>query len=70
MYKYRWNGENVDTVEYLYLQKTDDFKKTGKFVRSSQLSYSSEVQAKYQVIDEVPKEYTKIFGFDWFMGNM
>jgi hypothetical protein len=35
MYKYRWNGEAIDTVEYIYYEKNDKDQKTGKLIISN-----------------------------------
>jgi hypothetical protein len=69
MYKYRWNKETVDTVEYIYYEKNDKGKKTGKLIVSNHLPYSD----NYKVLKRLsymPAEYKKIEGYDWFTDNL
>lgn len=61
MYKYKWKGEKVDTIEYVSYQKNTNGIKTGKVIISSKKTN--------KVLHSVPKEYTKIEGFDWFTGK-
>lgn len=60
LYKYKWNGLKLDTIEYIfpdttgkkyYVTKTPEFGRSGK------------------VLTAVPKEYHKIESYDWFMGK-
>ncbi|HEY8896614.1 MAG TPA: hypothetical protein VIM79_17430 [Niastella sp.] len=60
MYKYKWNGLQVDTLEYLSFEKDDNGKKTGKFIRKT---------TKEERLNQVPAEYRHIYGYDWFLGN-
>jgi hypothetical protein len=59
LYKYKWNGFKVDTIEFIfpdttgkkyYLSKTREFGRSGKLLTA------------------VPKEYEKIESYDWFRG--
>lgn len=68
IYKYKWNGEKVDTLEYISYQKNDVGLKTGKVV----ISKDEPCGDKYKilkVLNSVPTEYRKIDGYDWFTGN-
>lgn len=68
MYKYKWNGEVVDTLEYICYEKDDKGNKTGKIIISTDVPYGK----KFKVIkrlNSVPYEYTSIEGYDWFTGK-
>jgi len=62
LYKYKWNGLNVDTVEYIY--PTDATRKKFYIVHHYGDEYDPK---KRKVISAVPKEYRKIGGYEWFM---
>lgn len=68
MYKYKWNGEKVDTLEYVSYEKNEKGVKTGKVVISSNSPYSDKFKT-IKVLNSVPREYKKIEGYDWFTGN-
>lgn len=61
MYKYKWNGLQVDTLEYIYFEKNDDGTKTGKIIRKTN---------KEERLNQAPVEYKNIYGYDWFMGKV
>jgi hypothetical protein len=63
MYKYKWDGEGVDTIEYIYFDKNSKGEKTGKVVRSTEGG-----QIK-RLLNSVPNEYKKVNGYDWFTGT-
>jgi len=68
MYKYKWNGETIDTLEYVYYEKSDKGEKTGKIIVSNDWRYS----IRYKVLkrlNSVTNEYKKIEGYDWFTGT-
>lgn len=68
IYKYRWDGEKIDTLEYLSFQKDKKGSKTGKFLLTTDQPYGK----KYKIIkicNKVPSEYKKIDGFNWFLGG-
>lgn len=68
MYKYKWFGEKVDTLEYISYEKSDKGAKTGKVIISTDQPYGD----KYKILkiaNSVPTEYRKIEGYDWFTGN-
>ena len=60
IYKYKWNGLQVDTLEKIYFEKDDNGKKTGKFIRKT---------TKEEQLKQVPAEYQHIYGYDWFTGK-
>lgn len=64
MYKYKWNGETVDTIEYIYYQKNDQGEITG--VISSKNSPYGDKKIKTKLLQSVPNEYKTIEGYDWF----
>jgi hypothetical protein len=68
MYKYRWNGEAVDTVEYIYYEKNNKGQHTGKLIVSNDRPYRDNHKALRR-LTAVPTEYKKIEGYDWFTGN-
>ncbi len=64
LYKYKWNGLQVDTIEYIsafnknlngYIKSIYN-PKNGKF---NQVNLSS-----------IPKEYHTIYGYDWYKGEL
>lgn len=60
LYKYKWNGLQVDTLEFIYFEKNEKGKKTGKVIRKT---------TKEERINEAPVEYRHIYGYDWFLGK-
>jgi len=64
LYKYKWNGETVDTIEYIYYQKNDQGEIIG--VISSKNSPYGDKKNKTKLLKSVPKEYKTIEGYDWF----
>lgn len=68
MYKYKWSGEQVDTLEYVSYEKKENEVKTGKIIISNTTPYSK----NYKVVKRLnkpPKEYEKIEGYSWFLGE-
>lgn len=68
MYKYKWSGEKVDTLEYVSYQKNDKGVKTGKVVISTNEAFGDNYKI-LKILNSVPTEYKKIEGYDWFTGN-
>lgn len=64
LYKYKWNGLNVDTVEYIY----PDIRRKGHYLKSDRLPYISKGVTETKLKD-VPVEYKNIYGYDWFLGK-
>lgn len=64
LYKYKWNGLNVDTIEFIY----HDMNQKGQLIRSNRRPYKkgSRVEKK---LKSVPPEYLNIYGYDWFTGE-
>ncbi len=67
MYKYKWNGEKVDTLEYVSYERNET-EKTGKIVVSTDRPYGDKFKT-LKVLNSVPTEYKKIEGYNWFTGN-
>ena len=68
LYKYKWNGAGLDTLEYISFEKDDKDKNTGKFIRSIVLNNNTETTKKER-LNRPPSEYRNIFGYDWFLGK-
>lgn len=67
MYKYKWNGEKVDTLEYVFYERNKKGK-TGNIIISSERPYGDKYKV-IKILNSVPTEYRKIEGYDWFTGN-
>ena len=67
MYKYKWNGEKVDTLEYVSYERNEKGK-TGKVIISTDRPYGEKFKT-LKVLNSVPTEYKKIEGYDWFTGK-
>ncbi len=68
MYKYKWNGETIDTLEYISFEKNDKGEKTGKIIAANDHRFGG----RYKVLkrlNSMPDEYKKIEGYDWFSGT-
>ena len=64
MYKYKWNGERIDTLEYVFYEKNDNGEKTGKIIISdTPPNYNNKILKR---LNSVPNEYKKIENYDWF----
>lgn len=68
MYKFKWNDETVDTIEFVSYEKNNKGEKTGKIIISKNNSIKDKKIIKR--LNSVPKEYQKIEGYDWFTGNI
>ncbi len=68
MYKYRWNGESIDTIEYIYYEENEKGEKTGKVIISNNRPYENNHKVLKR-LNAVPSEYTNIKGYDWFTGE-
>ncbi|MBA4849547.1 XAC2610-related protein [Emticicia sp. BO119] len=62
MYKYKWNGLKIDTIEFIY----PDEKHKGYYIKSNTLPEDKK-RTKIIRLKKVPKEYIRIYGYDWFM---
>lgn len=65
VYKYRWRGERVDTVEYVYYERDTNRYRTGEVIVSNHRPYH-EGHKVLRRLKEVPTEYARIDDYDWF----
>jgi hypothetical protein len=63
LYKYKWNGLKIDTVEFI----RPDTMKQKYHVYLHWGDYDNQKEGKFVVT--VPKEFQKIAGYNWFEGN-
>ncbi len=72
MYKYKWLGGSLDTLEYVYFEKDDAGKRTGRIILATNQPYSRTppIHRILRRLDSVPDEYKRIEGYDWFMGDL
>ena len=68
MYKYKWNRETVDTIEYISYEKNAKGDKTGKIIISDNQLYSDHYKV-LRHLNFVPNDYKKIESYDWFTGK-
>lgn len=68
MYKFKWNGEAVDTIEFVSYEKNKNGKKTGKIIISKDRPFNNKYK-KIKVVSSIPYEYKNIEGIDWFTGK-
>lgn len=68
MYKYKWNGEAIDTLEYVYFDKNDNGVKTGKITIPGNEPYTDKTRV-LKKLNFIPPEYKTIEGYDWFTGK-
>ena len=61
LYKYKWNGLQVDTIEFIY----PDANKKGQFIKTKKGAYRP-TEKEGVVLKAVPKEYQKIESYEWF----
>lgn len=62
LYKYRWNGLTVDTLEFVYPAPNDH----GKFIKTK-IQTKQPTEELGTVINDLPMEYKRIEGIDWFL---
>lgn len=68
MYKYKWSGEQIDTLEFISYEVKVNEEKTGKIIVSNKLPYSKNYKVLRR-LNNPPKEYQKIDGYSWFLGE-
>jgi len=61
LYKYKWNGLQIDTIEFIY----PDAKNLGQFIKTKKRTYSP-TEKEGVVLKSVPEEYLKIESYKWF----
>jgi len=62
LYKFKWRGDKLDTIEYIY--PADSIKK--KYYRVARWG-DEEIPSKRKVLNQIPTEYYKVVGLDWFL---
>lgn len=65
LYKFKWNGFQVDTIEYIY----HDQKNKGQFIKTKN-SYKNPHPKDGETLKTVPEEYTNIESYYWFNGDI
>ncbi len=65
LYKYKWNGQKVDTLEYIY--PNPDAKINRSYIKTKHPLYSKGPIKKTR-LKNLPKEYRTIEDFEWFDG--
>lgn len=61
LYKYKWNGLQVDTIEFIY----PDANNKGQFIKTKKGAYRP-TEKEGVVLKVIPKEYQKIESYEWF----
>jgi len=61
LYKYKWNGLQIDTIEYIY----PDAHHKGQFIKTKKAAYQSTGKDGI-VLKAVPAEYYTIESYEWF----
>ena len=67
MYKYKWNGEKVDTIEYVSYERNENGL-TGKILIATGEGWESNYKILKR-LNSVPAEYRRIEGYFWFTDN-
>ena len=65
LYKFHWNGFNIDTLEYIFPDKN----RAGHYLKSPTTTYDTDDVQEIR-LKSVPKEYSGIYGYDWFLGKI
>jgi hypothetical protein len=65
LYKYKWHGFQIDTIEFIYPEMDEAEKLTGHFVKTKKPSFQPTGKDGV-VLKSVPKEYRHIAGLEWF----
>ncbi len=68
MYKYKWKGEAIDTLEYITYEKNKKGNNTGMIIVSKK-RFHNDKNKVFRRLKSVPKEYKRIEGYDWFTGT-
>lgn len=68
MYQYKWSGENVDTVEYVRLERDSNGKKTGYVLILAPCAHGAEPTV-LRKLKNAPVEYRSVEGYSWFEGK-
>ena len=63
LYKYRWRGEALDTLEYI---RPDPTTKGKTFLKGRNLNLYGSTKEKEIHLTELPKEYQTVIDLDYF----
>ena len=67
MYKFKWRGETLDTVEFISNERDEDRKRTNKVLVTTGRNYLGNVKVLKR-LDRAPLEYRKLENYSWFEG--
>jgi hypothetical protein len=62
LYKYKWNGLRVDTMEYIY-HNADDTRQHSFYSTNRPIEEENVIKRR---LNSLPAEYRSITDFDWF----
>jgi len=65
LYKFKWNGEKVDTLEYVAFETDDTNVRTGNVILSNQYPGHKDYKI-LRTVKSVPNDYRNIEGYSWF----
>ena len=60
--------EKVDTLEFISYEVKANEEKTSKIIVSNKLPYAKDYKV-LRILNNPPKEYQKIEGYSWFLGE-
>lgn len=64
LYKFKWNGLSIDTLEYIYRADT-----LGKKFYRVRHRFDNENPSTRKLLNTLPREYRKIESIEWFLMN-
>lgn len=64
LYKYKWNGLSVDTIEFIFPDITNE----GHYIKTDKSIYRPTPE-QGEVLKSVPPEYHSIKGYSWFLDD-
>lgn len=62
LYKYKWNGYQIDTIEFIY----PEVSKVGQYIKTKKREYYPTTESG-QLLKGLPKEYSNISSINWFL---
>ena len=68
MYKFRFQGDQIDTEEYVSFERNQNRQKTGTILITNSRLHMDGVKVIKRMM-QVPEEYYNINGYDWFLGD-
>jgi len=64
LYKYKWNGMQIDTIEFIH----PNVNKKGTYIKTKKRSYRP-LETEGIKLNTVPREYHSIESYDWFISE-